>query len=170
MRDLLDQVHAAVTSGHYYLSLYPALCLPGICGAMESENGWDTREKYISWYDEWVARKFPHPLGGGSALEGKECYDLRCSLLHQGTLEQRDNRYSRIIFCEPNEHHRIAHLNIIGDVLNLDVSVFIVNMLNGVVAWLPKAEQTANFRRNYPRFIQRYPNGYAGLVGIPMIA
>jgi hypothetical protein len=169
MRDLLEQIYAAVTSGHHYLSLFPTLTLPGICGAMESDNGWDTRDKYVAWFDRWAAAKFSLRADSDSAFTGEECYGLRCSLLHQGTTEQSKSRYTRIVFSEPNPEHRLAHLNVMGDMLNLDSTIFCVNILNSVAVWLDAEERSENYQRNFPKFIQRYPNGFGGLAGIPMI-
>lgn len=169
MRDLLDQIYAAVTSGHHYLSLFPTLTLPGICGAMESENGWDTRDKYVAWFDRWAASKFPHPTEAGSGFNGVDCYSLRCSLLHQGTTEQTKSRYQRIIFTEPNPDCRVSHMCLMGDMLNMDITIFSVNVINSVATWLPEAERTEAYKRNFPRFIQRYPNGFGGIGGIPML-
>jgi hypothetical protein len=39
MRLLLDQLEQSLNSGHYYLSLFTALTLPDIAGAMDSDDG-----------------------------------------------------------------------------------------------------------------------------------
>lgn len=57
MEKLLKQIEWANCKGAYYLALYASLTLPDICGAMESDDGQATGNKYIAWFDKHVAPK-----------------------------------------------------------------------------------------------------------------
>lgn len=56
MRTLIDQLEASLGSKLYFLSLFAALALPDIAGALGSKDGDATPQKYADWYDEWAAK------------------------------------------------------------------------------------------------------------------
>ena len=168
MQALFNQIRWAVEHNAYYLALYASLTLPDICGAMSSENGWATREKYIEWFNQYVAPRYP-----GGLFTGDDCYTFRNSVLHQGRTAHPSGRYSRILFIEPGPRTQgtIAHLNVINDALNIDVRIFCTDILEGAEQWLNDVWQTAEYERNYDLFARRYPNGLAPyLVGPPVIS
>jgi hypothetical protein len=82
MRDLFQQIDCAVGANLYYVALLAALSLPDICGAMESDDGEATGQRYIAWFNRWVAPKYT--VRGAPSLTGEVCYYYRCSALHQG--------------------------------------------------------------------------------------
>lgn len=168
MRELLQQIRKALDADLYYLALYVTLTLPDILGAMESENGWATREKYIAWFDKYVAPTYT--VLGRNTLTGEICYGLRCSLLHQGKLELNGKSFSRVIFVEPTREIRV-HRNVLNDALQLDISSFCMDMLRGAELCLDEHEDTEQFQKNYDNFIRRHPNGLAPYIeGLPVIA
>lgn len=169
MRDLLQQIDRATAANLYYVALLAALSLPDICGAMESDAGEATRQKYIAWFDRWVAPRYA--VRGAPSLTGEVCYYYRCSALHQGRAAHPRMGYSRVLFVEPGAATNVFHNNIINDALNIDLRFFIRDLLNGAREWLQQAEGTANYLRNYALFMQRHPNGLAPyIVGVPVIA
>src|SRR5690625_2090972 len=95
MEDFLSQIAEGLESGLYQLALSLTLCLPDICGALESENGYATGTKYKAWFDRYVKQKYPN------TLTADDCYYFRCSFLHQGTTEHKKSNYKKIIFTEP---------------------------------------------------------------------
>ncbi len=164
MQDLLDQIQRGLESNLYYLSLFAALSLPDICGAIDSQDGNATSAKYIKWFDEYVARKY------GDFLTGEDCYRFRCSLLHQGSSQHPKSSYSRVLFVEPTATTNVFHNNIMNDALNIDVRIFCSDLIEGAERWLEKVEKTDLYKGNYDRFMKRYPNGLAPyIVGIPVI-
>ena len=46
MRDFLAQIKMGLDQNLYFLSLFSALAIPDICGAIGSENGEASAEKY----------------------------------------------------------------------------------------------------------------------------
>jgi hypothetical protein len=163
MRDLLGQIEIAVNSGLYYLALMGSLSIPDICGAIESPNGWAKPNKYKKWFNQYVAPKYK------DMLTGEDCYYFRCSLLHQGSSQNPNSRYSRIFFIEPSVTRNIYHCNKVNDALNIDVRIFCKDVISGALSWLDQHEGTALFRKNYDKCIRRYPNGIPGFVPYPVI-
>ena len=169
MRGLIDQIQRAVAANLYYVALLAALSLPDICGAMESDDGQATKEKYIAWFERWVAPKYT--VRGAASFSGEVCWYYRCSALHQGRSSHPRMGYSRVLFLEPGSTKIVLHNNIMKDALNIDLRCFVGDLLAGALQWLQQAEGTVNYNRNYPSFMQRYPNGLAPYVaGIAVIA
>ena len=165
MRDFISQIQEALQNPNlYYIALFSSLSLPDICGAIGSDNGEASRDKYIDWYDRYVAHKCPF-------FTGEDCYLFRCSLLHQGSTQHPRSSYKRVLFVEPSSTTNVFHCNILNDALNLDVRIFCQHMVEGVENWLQEYETTELYQTNYNRFIRRYPNGLAPyIIGIPIIS
>lgn len=169
MFDLLNQVERAVQAKAYYLALFASLTIPDICGAMETDDGAAKKSRYIKWFDKYVAPAYT--ISGKPTFCGTTCYKYRCAMLHQGRAQHEELGFSRILFVEPGATNNVFHNNILNDALNIDVSIFCRDVVDGAKSWLKEAEMTANFQKNYPHFMQRYPNGLAPyIVGVPVIA
>lgn len=175
MSDFLQQIQCALQANLYYLSLFAALAIPDICGAMGSEGGTATPAKYKDWFDKYVGPKYSHP--GCQFLTGADCYLFRCSMLHQGTSHHPNSRYSRFIFVEPSATRPTLHCNVMEDAshmkyaFNIDVRIFCEDMIAGATCWLGEVEGTDRFEKNYNRFMRRYPDGLRPfIVGFPVIS
>jgi hypothetical protein len=167
--DYFDQVQRAAQSSLYYVALGGALAIPDMCAAMETASGPTTPPLYQAWFDKWVAPKYGG--AGGAHLTGLDCYGLRCSMLHQGRLEPHKGTYTRVLFIEPGNTGIVLHNNIVNDALNIDVNIFVNDMVESAVAWHEKASQTTAYRANYARFMQRYPEGLQPYIGgVPVIS
>jgi hypothetical protein len=167
VNDLFDQVEDAVNHGLYYVALFGALALPDICGAMETSDGKATKTRYISWFDRYVAPKYT--TRSTTTLSGTDAYYFRCSMLHQGRTRHSSSTYSRILFLEPGQYQNGPHNNVMNDALNIDVSTFCADVVEGARSWLAAAEHSANFERNYPLFVQRYPGGLSPYISGPTV-
>ena len=164
MQNLLNQIQKGLEADLYYLSLFSALSMPDICGAIESQNGEASGKKYATWFDEYVAPKY------GGFLSGDDCYEFRCSLLHQGSSQHSKSNYSRVLFVEPSATTNVFHNNIMNDALNIDVRIFCQDIVEGANKWLQKVENTELYKKNYDKFMRRYPNGLEPyIVGVPVI-
>lgn len=191
MRDLLHQIEAGLDANLYYLSLYVSLTIPDICGALNSDNGHATADKYKEWFNKYVACKYnsawlleksleavPESIQESVREEHKpeqlfsaeDCYRFRCSLLHQGTSQHSKGTHKQILFVEPGATTSTFHLNRFGDVLNIDVPIFCNDIVDSAEQWLNEVETTERYRRNYNRVMRRYPNGLSPyIVGVPVI-
>jgi len=166
MRDFLQQVHRALDENLYYVALFAALTIPDICGAMESGDGKAHKCRYIAWFDKWVTPK----KYSRSTLTGEVCYYYRCAVLHQGRATHPKMPYERVLFVEPGATNNVFHNNVINDALNIDVRVFVRDILEGASKWLQEVENTDNYQRNYARFMRRFPNGLSPYIsGVPVI-
>ncbi len=159
------QIKKGLETNLYFLSLFPTLVIPDICGALESENGEASPEKYKSWFNKYVARKY------NGFLDGEDCYFFRCSLLHQGSSQHPKSTYSRVIFVEPSATKSILHNNVLNDALNIDVRIFCNDLIAGAEKWLEENENTNLYKKNYNKFMRRYPNGLLPYIeGISVIS
>lgn len=165
MEDLLHQIKKGLENNLYYLSLFIALSIPDICGALGSSDGKATGKKYKEWFDKYVAQKYDNNL------DGNTCYLFRCSLLHQGSTEHIHSHYSRILFIEPGTTNNIFHNNILNYALNIDVNIFCEDIVAGAKRWLSEIKETDEFKANYPKFVRRYPSGLSPYIrGLPVIS
>jgi hypothetical protein len=168
MRDLLHQIERGLQANLYYLSLIAALSVPDMCAALLSSDGKTTGDRYAVWFDQNVSPKYH------GNLDGQTCYQFRCSLLHQGSTQHSASAYRRVWFLEPGTNSNIFHNNLIsnpeGTALNIDVRIFCCDIAISAETWLIANEKSPAFQANFPKFIQRYPNGLLPYVaGTPVI-
>ena len=166
MRNFLDQIQIALENNSYYLALFSSLAIPDICGALGSNNGIATKDKYIQWFNKYVGEIYRN------FITGTNCYIFRCSLLHKCSTQNNKNLYSRIIFIEPPYSDSFsAHCCKSNDALLIDAKIFCNDMINGAKKWLKECENTDLFRKNYKKFMRRYKDGISPYIkGIPVIS
>lgn len=183
MRALIDQLERSLDSQVYYLSLFAALTIPDIAGALDSEDGYASGERYKAWYERWVRPRFkgqvlqqlpPHARQYVTELEnpltGDACYRFRCSLLHQGSSQHRESPYARIIFIEPGATSNVVHYGLLNDALCIDVSTFCREVIAGTRRWLDEVESSERYMANYDRFARRHPDGLSPYItGVPVV-
>ena len=165
MRDFLTQIKNGLEADLYLLSLFSTLAIPDLCGALSSENGEASSEKYKGWFDKYVAPRY------NGFLSGEDCYFFRCSLLHQGSSQHPSSSYKRVFFVEPSATTNVFHNNILNDALNIDVKIFCSDIISGAEVWLGENEETELYRINSDKFMRRYPTGLSPyIVGVPVIS
>lgn len=167
----LDQVEAAANDARlYYLALAGALVVPDICGALEAEDGEATPARYKTWFDNHIAPL--HSFDNDPPyVRGEDCYQFRCSFLHQGRTQHPKSEYSRILFIEPGAVPGVVHMVVIGDALVLDVREFCLEMVAGARRWIAAVIGTEPYQSNLGSFVQRYPNGLLPYIkGAPIIS
>jgi len=183
MHALVDQIAASLASRLYYLSLFTSLSVPDIAGALSSENGEASGQKYAAWYETWVRPRFREnaaarlspalrgTVGGlENPLDGDTCYQFRCSLLHQGSTQHPKSKVARIIFIEPGATSNVFHYGRLNDALLIDLPGFCSEVLQGAKLWLEAQENTETVQRNLQRFVQRHPQGLVPyIVGVPVV-
>lgn len=88
---LLIDLDKSLDNDCYFAALSLALTLPDICGRAEYPNlATKSKKRYIQWYDEYIGQYEKPPKENEDDedmpyLSGEVIYQLRCSLLHQGT-------------------------------------------------------------------------------------
>ncbi len=183
MRNLIDQLDQSAGQRLYYVSLFTALTIPDIAGAMDAEDGRATGERYAAWFEEWVrpifgeqaSAKMPAQIRARvtppeNPLTGLACYQFRCSLLHQGTSQHPASPYERIIFIEPGATTNAFHGCQLGGALAIDLPTFCREMVIGARRWVDRVENTERYIANYDRFARRHPDGLSPYItGVPVV-
>lgn len=88
---LLADLEKSLDNDCYFAALSLALALPDICGRAEyPELSSYSKKRYIKWFDEYIGQYEIPPKQNENDedmpyLSGEVIYQLRCSLLHQGT-------------------------------------------------------------------------------------
>lgn len=164
---IVDEVRRASKEGFYYLALTLALKLPDICAALQSPDGETSGRKYKDWCKTYVLPKYPR-------LSASDVYYLRCGVLHQGRCGHPDMQYSRVVFTMPDAAFTV-HNNIMGDALNLNVSIFCEDICKSVESWQGAIANDARLKAvveaNSSKLVTLHPNGLAPfIVGLPVIA
>ena len=153
IRNLLQDIEASVHGKLFHVGLLAALTFPDIAGALDSENGRANPKKYERWFDEYVAPKYIPPkyiaCGDKPLITGKDCYQYRCKLLHQGQVIHSKSRYAKSLFLF-TKLDNVAYCGALalddGQTLTIDIPFFCRNMVMGAYAWLDKVEETSRFK------------------------
>ncbi len=174
MKLLLEQIEKGLEAELYYLSLFVSLCIPDICGALESENGFAQPEKYKNWVSQYLVAVRPDKYG--DRLSADHIWQFRCALLHQGRTKHSKGEYKRILFFEPGVEIPIRglHCCIVGTKtedksLVIDIRQFCSDIIAAAESWLVSNQTNQNFMGNYKNLIRRYPNGISPVLGCPVI-
>lgn len=173
MELLLRQLESSLKSENYFLSLFVALSIPDIAGALGSNDGIAGGEKYKAWFERWVRPRHAEWINSISKikldidnpLDGESCYLFRCSLLHQGRTIHPKSKYERILFIEPNSSPGILHYNVINNALNIDLVRFCKEVISGTRMWLAAESKSANYINNHENFVKRHEGGCAPYIG-----
>jgi hypothetical protein len=183
MRTLVDQLEQSLSSRLYYLSLFAALTIPDIAGALDSDDGQATGERYALWFDAWIRPEFAKQVlaslppqvrstipSQDGPLTGDACYRFRCSLLHQGSSQHPKSPYTRIIFIEPGAVAGAIHGGIVEGALLIDLPTFCREVIGGTRCWLDRVEGSSRYETNYERFAKRHASGLSPYVGgVPVV-
>ena len=100
VNEIIREVNMCLDNGCCIAGLSLALTLPDICGkAYYPELG--NKRRYIKWFDENIG-KYEHDAEsarvGMPYLSGELVYSLRCSLLHQGNPNIKENQFGIVYF------------------------------------------------------------------------
>jgi hypothetical protein len=136
----------------YWSLLHVAVCLPDICGALQSEDGESSKARYIAWCDQYL----PNPM-----LLGSERYRMRCKVLHQGRASvDQPGRYKGFSFSQPAPTGQVDHMRLEGSTLILDVGRLADEAHSGVIRWIteletqPSGVAALNVERNLPTLVR----------------
>lgn len=152
----------ASEAGLYFIALMTALALPDMMGGLGAPNGKATGPRYRAWLAQHAGRD----RDAAAVL-----WDLRCSLVHQGS--SRTQHGHHIAFVEPGPlvfHNSVTEMG--GEVvLWLDIPSFVGEIAAAVEAWLAAFAETDPVSQNLARFAHRRATGLPPhVVGIPVIA
>lgn len=142
MQQFIQATRDAVTQGNWYAALALALTMPDICGRLEDPSQ-ESEARFVSWYDRFLLHKYQFRIGPHSVLHsllsGADCYALRCAFLNQGEFGAETPRAREALrgfhFVLPRPGSPV-HLDQTGDVLQLHVDRFCLDVCEGVEQWL----------------------------------
>jgi hypothetical protein len=156
MEWILKEMERGLSGGHYFLALVLALTIPDICSALESDDGETNGVAYKNWYQAH--------LGEAYWLAANDCWNLRCSLLHQGRSDHPKSGFERVIFTLPHPDQMVFHNNVFG-VVQLDLIEFCRQMSAAARRWLATTEESGLVQKNMDRLVRHYPAGFPGQIG-----
>lgn len=90
---LVQDIRKALENELYFVALSSALTLPDICGKATYPTEQSSRKRYILWYDEEIGKyeKNLEDKDDMPYLSGEVIYSLRCSLLHEGNPNMKND-------------------------------------------------------------------------------
>lgn len=151
---ILEEMESGLSSGHYFLALMMALTIPDICAALESKNGKSSSPAYKAWYQNHLSEAYK--------IAANDCWNLRCSLLHQGRSDNPNSEVERVIFTLPHRDQIVLHNNRIDKVVQIDLVGFCLAMSAAARRWFDATKENETVRRNLERLVRHYPDGFPG--------
>ena len=140
----MEAARQAAASDNWFAALAIALTLPDICGAVDDPGTNNSKARYVTWWDRYMAdhyrctpdedEEWYEPF---TYLPGSEAYALRCAYLHSGTddVDRNGSVMKRIGFLGPPSS---AHLGFDEQnrKLNVGLEQFVEWVCVGVETWL----------------------------------
>lgn len=172
MRAFLEEIQATIDSGIWSTALASALVVPDACGAVEYPGATGNRDRYVSWYDNFVER-----FGGFHFnLDGAFVWKIRNGMLHEAGTQFYEYGFERVFFTVPtvrgSRFDGITHQETPESppTLGLSLDRFVARILRGAEAWLCSIADDQEKQGKLDRLIQFRPDGLAPvIVGVPVI-
>jgi len=123
-----DAIRKSTQDENWFAALFLALCLPDICGALETPEE-NTDVRYKRWFNANLAQQYS-PM-----FSAEDCYYFRCSCLHQGLDKHNRLSHERIHFITPPPNKSIVHRNKLNNVLQMQIDIFCTDMADAVDNW-----------------------------------
>ncbi|MDP2816041.1 MAG: hypothetical protein Q8O19_05120 [Rectinemataceae bacterium] len=152
MERFTSAIRKSLESQNWYAALYMSITLPDICARLESDDGKTNGDRYIRWFDKYLADNYRHEVGSDRQLHvflsGADCYALRCAILHEGSTDITTQRRRDVL---DRFHFTVVgcHCNQIHSVLQLDVPAFCSDVCRAAERW------EDDFRTNHPDKLNR---------------
>ncbi len=165
MEDILNTIERCLINEEYFGALFLTLVLPDICAALKSSNGKTSPLKYKNWYDQNI------PIQNG--FKGEDAYRLRCRVLHQGTMNNREpmsgnsGSFSHFIFTLPNDQNIMTNANNLNGMINLDLSSYCKTVLIKASEWIEVNKELEPVRSNLEGVVRVYDNPLLPFINIP---
>ena len=112
---IIHAARAAILEHNWTAALVLAMAIPDICSSIDATNGKTDGRKYAAWWNQWVGPIYRY--GGADFLSGDDVYALRCSMLHNGTVDITSQRARDTLdsfqFNPPPPNGSSAHCNLV---------------------------------------------------------
>lgn len=160
MENIIRSIEQAIKDKNWYAALFVSLTLPDLCVALR--DGVTSGGKYAEWFDDNLSQY-------QGFLSGKDCYALRCALLHQGKDDISDQRIQEVldyyIFMTEGAHKNVFKDCIIGggekvSLLQLNVQKFCKDIANATENWLTSVTDNSDVQNRLKDTIEIHEPGY----------
>lgn len=153
MKSILDSVELSLQTKNWYAALLVALTLPDVAGKIEYSGEASFSKRYADWFEKYCGSKYifeaPSAKFETLSLSGFDCYALKCAFLHEVNSEVSDEKKRQVsenfIFISPLPTCNVIHRHYIHKKLQLQVDIFVRDILNGIRAWF--MDLTAEFQK-----------------------
>ena len=166
MKEIIKSIEIALENKNWYVALFSCLCVPDICGRIDSPNE-GSEKRYVIWFNKYVRKNYVRPkvpslpqmpkelieiMDQPFFLRGDDCYALRCAYLHEGRDIIKDQRiiqkmgkiFEDFKFTIPSNGTGRSHCNWINGTLQLRIDKFCKDILNGVKECLEEIEKDSS--------------------------
>jgi hypothetical protein len=195
MRDLIASIEQSLKTENWYGALAVALTVPDVCSSLEStDKKSKVGPRYAKWFDTYVGPRYAFSdeylellrRGGvdlkalGPAwLTGKDCYALRCSVLHNSsgdTAAQPAHEILERFMFRPTMGHSSRHSKGKGpegrplpETLTVGVRPFCEDIVAGACAWLESVGNNASVQGRIAAMLVIHPDHPRGSIpaGMP---
>lgn len=148
IENIIADITVAKDHRAYLSALALALTLPSILSGID-RNSRSTGKDYAEWFDQWVFKYYKQPQSDNETInkgieatkfDGKNCYALRCSLLHAGNTELKDNNgtIDSFVLCESDAspHQGDVYVCDVTDhsTGNVYVSLNVIGLIDALLA------------------------------------
>lgn len=153
LKSYLDEINKSIECRNYLSALTISLMIPDICSkylGYMNDNG----KGYKMWFDKYVYEKYyviPHSNKqtkiSNIKFDGKTCYSLRCSILHEGTTpleykyikEEDKKRYKKVSLSvngnsdRNSQYGEASFVSNYANIEELTSRINIVNLANNII-------------------------------------
>lgn len=144
MKSIIASVELSLQTENWYSALIVALTLPDIAGKIEYPDESSSSKRYANWFERYCGSKYifevPSTKFETLSLSGFGCYALKCAFLHEEKSEVSDEKKRQVsedfVFIAPLPTCNIIHRLYINKKLQLQVDIFVRDILNGIRIWL----------------------------------
>jgi hypothetical protein len=150
----LEQIEKCVSQKLFFVAIMACLAIPDIGGAIDSDDGKAVQKSYEGWFNKYASPKYRGI--GENRLTGKECYFLRCSMLHQGKSHHKAlKKYSDIIFSEIPQTNSPVNPVFLSEIniLLVEPKTFCNNIIYAAYDWLEVVHNNELFKKNTDKFM-----------------
>jgi hypothetical protein len=153
MRDLLNEMKLALKFKAYYPALITAVTIPDICAFLHTGAKSRNKARYIKWFNDYASKRFK------GLVDGTIAYDLRNSVLHEGSLEAESGKsFDHFLVVLDNKGLSINQWGVKkggNEYLAIELNIFCDHIHKSVIEWLNKLEKTKMYQKNYKLFFKK---------------
>ena len=150
LADFIASCRSANERDDHFGALALALTIPEICAACTDPGTSKSRARYVQWWATFVQPR--HTYFDMCNLTAEDAYLLRCSFLHAGTDQLEGKRsgevLQRVVFTSSGFGNPNSHLVDVNGVLQIDVAMFVEEVLAGVTEWMAQTASDESVQLN----------------------